>query len=287
MLKIAVLPNLTKMDAAFHTTRILKKLLALGAQPLMLGKDCPLFGDLALYHESSAALLTECDVVIAVGGDGTIIRAAKEAMQFDRPVLGINVGRLGFVAGLETDELDRLKNLIEGKFILDERMVLKAELDCDGLQRQYYALNDAVIARGALSRILDLEVLFNETIVCDYRADGLILSTPTGSTAYSLSAGGPVIDPSMKCILLSPICPHSLMTRTVVFGEASKLKVRVNSSGNESEAFLTIDGEISISLKDFNSYIHFEKAPQTAKIIKLKNTNFYEIVNNKLAERRA
>lgn len=285
-MKIAVLPNLTKTDAAFHTTRILKKLLALGAQPLMLEKDRPLFGELALYYESSTALLTACDIVIAVGGDGTIIRAAKEAMQFDRPVLGINVGRLGFVAGLETDELDRLKNLIEGKFILEERMVLKAELDCGGARQQYYALNDAVIARGALSRILDLEVLFNETIVCDYRADGLILSTPTGSTAYSLSAGGPVIDPSMKCILLSPICPHSLMTRTVVFGEESKLKVRVTSSENESEAFLTIDGEISVSLKDFNSYIHFEKAPQTAKIIKLKDTNFYEIVNNKLAERR-
>lgn len=285
-MKIAVLPNLTKTDAAFHTTRILKKLLALGAQPLLLEKDRPLFGELALYYESSTALLTACDIVIAVGGDGTIIRAAKEAMQFDRPVLGINVGRLGFVAGLETDELDRLKNLIEGKFILEERMVLKAELDCGGARQQYYALNDAVIARGALSRILDLEVLFNETIVCDYRADGLILSTPTGSTAYSLSAGGPVIDPSMKCILLSPICPHSLMTRTVVFGEESKLKVRVTSSENESEAFLTIDGEISVSLKDFNSYIHFEKAPQTAKIIKLKDTNFYEIVNNKLAERR-
>lgn len=281
-----MLPNLTKTDAALHTTRILKKLELLGAQPLMLAKDRPIFENLARYYETTDELLCNCDVVIAVGGDGTIIRAAKEAMCFDRPVLGINVGRLGFVAGLETNELDRLQNLIEKNYILDERMVLQVDLICNGVKQKYFALNDAVIARGALSRILDLEVLFNEAIVCDYRADGLILSTPTGSTAYSLSAGGPVIDPSMKCILLSPICPHSLMTRTVVFGENSKLKVRVTSSEKESEAYLTIDGEISISLNNFDQYIHFEKAPQTAKIIKLKNTNFYEIVNNKLTERR-
>ena len=125
--------------------------------------------------------------------------------------------------------------------------------------------------------------------VCFQEDDGQIQFSLDIAAAYPSVA--PVsythLDVYKRQILLSPICPHSLMTRTVVFGEASKLKVRVNSSGNESEAFLTIDGEISISLKDFNSYIHFEKAPQTAKIIKLKNTNFYEIVNNKLAERRA
>jgi len=135
-----------------------------------------------------------------------------------------------------------------------------------------------------LSKILDLRVNFNDKNVCEYRADGLIIATPTGSTAYSLSAGGPVIDPSISCILLSPICPHSLLTRSVVFGPDARLSVFASSS-YESEIFLTIDGDTSIQITD-KQKIEFCRAKQSARIIKLKNNNFYEIVNEKLAERR-
>ena len=223
-------------------------------------------------------------MVIAVGGVGTTIHCARHAASAEKPILGINVGRLGFVAGLETDELDKLKNLVDGNYTIENRMMLEVRLENDGKQETHYALNDAVLARGSLSKILDLRVNFNDKNVCEYRADGLIIATPTGSTAYSLSAGGPVIDPSISCILLSPICPHSLLTRSVVFGPDARLSVFASSS-YESEIFLTIDGDTSIQITD-KQKIEFCRAKQSARIIKLKNNNFYEIVNEKLAERR-
>ena len=142
-----------------------------------------------------------------------------------------------------------------------------------------------MIARGSLSRILDFKVLFNSSNMCGYRADGLIFSTPTGSTAYSLSAGGPVIDPSMECILLTPICPHSLFARTVVFGGDAVLEVHAVRDA-DSEIFLTVDGERAVPVPDCCS-IYIKRSGYRAQIIKLKQNNFYEVLNQKLAERRS
>jgi len=243
------------------------------------------FSDFAIvFYDDFKKMMADCDIVIAVGGDGTIIHCARHAAAAEKPILGINIGRLGFVAGLETDELDELKNLTDGNYIIEDRMMLEVRLENNGIQETHYALNDAVLARGALSRILDLKVNFNDKNVCDYRADGLIIATPTGSTAYSLSAGGPVIDPSISCILLSPICPHSLLTRSVVFGPDARLSVLASSS-YDSEMFLTIDGDTSIQITD-KQKIEFCRSKQTVRIIKLKDNNFYEVVNEKLAERR-
>ena len=151
----------------------------------------------------------------------------------------------GYVAGLEVDELDRLRDLVQGNYQIENRMMLNISLFRDGKPVFYRALNDIVIARGALSRILDFGVSFNGNNICSYRADGLIFSTPTGSTAYSLAAGGPVIDPSMECIILTPICPHALFTRTVVFNPDAKLSVHARPN-TDSEIFLTVDGENSL-----------------------------------------
>ena len=198
-MNIAVIPNLTKKDAFPLTDRAVKTLLALGAKPLLPEELQPLFPLPGAAFASERELYRNSDTVLCIGGDGTIIRCAKEAARYGKPVLGINVGRLGFVAGLEADELERLSDLIHGEYTTEERMMLEVSLEENGLVKRYYALNDAVVARGTLSRILDLRVLLNESNVCDYRADGLIVATPTGSTAYSLSAGGPVIDPR-RCV---------------------------------------------------------------------------------------
>lgn len=284
-MKIALMPNLSKNNAVFHTTKVIQKLLDLGAKVLMKSVFCSQFHEYNVtFYEDFSGLIQDCDVVIAVGGDGTIIHCARHAAVLGKPILGINVGRLGFVAELETDELDTLSKLVNRDFTVENRMMLEVKVEIDGKINTYLALNDAVLARGALSRILDLKVNFNNTNVCDYRADGLIVSTPTGSTAYSLSAGGPVIDPSINCILLSPICPHSLMTRSVVFGPDANLSVQA-SSNYDSEIFLTIDGETSIQIKD-SQKIEFCCSSQAARIIKLKQDNFYEILNAKLAEGR-
>ncbi len=284
-MKVVIMPNLSKKDAQFHTARIIDKLHEFGAEVLMKSAFQENFSGCEIaFYEDFHKMLRDGDAIIAVGGDGTIIHCARYAAVAEKPILGINVGRLGFVAGLETDELDTLKKLVDGDYTVENRMMLEIEVEAEGEIKKYLALNDAVLARGSLSRILDLKVNFNDKNVCDYRADGLIISTPTGSTAYALSTGGPVIDPSMNCILLSPICPHSLFTRSVVFGPEAKLSVQA-SSNYDSEIFLTIDGETAIKIKDGQT-IEFYRSNQIARIIKLKQNNFYEVVNEKLAEGR-
>ena len=285
-MKFAIMPNLSIENAKFHTERVIGKLHEFGAEVLMksIFQEC-FFGCDVIFYDDFGKMVQNCDAMIAVGGDGTIIHCARHAAAAEKPILGINVGRLGFVAGLETDELDTLKKLVDGNYTVESRMMLEVKLQSEGKTVIYRALIDAVLARGALSRILDLKVNFNDTNVGNYRADGLIVSTPTGSTAYSLSAGGPVIDPSMACILLSPICPHSLLTRPVVFGPDATLSVQA-SSNYDSDIFLTIDGETSVKITDHQK-IEFYRSNQTARIIKLKPDNFYEILNEKLAEGRS
>ena len=280
------MPNLTKKDAQFHTERIIDQLHRFGTAVSMDQRYQEAFPARGVqFCEDFYQGLDACDVVVAVGGDGTIIHAAKHAAMAGKPVLGINVGRLGFVAGLEVDELEKLEQLVSGRYAVENRILLQVDSVLGGLHQTYYALNDAVIARGSLSRILDFKVLFNSSNMCDYRADGLIFSTPTGSTAYSLSAGGPVIDPSMECILLTPICPHSLLARTVVFGGDAVLEIHAVRDA-DSEIFLTVDGERAVPVPDCCS-IYIKRSGYRAQIIKLKQNNFYEVLNQKLAERRS
>lgn len=282
-MKIVLLPNLTKQDAELHTGRISKKLLELGAEIWMHQPMEPTFRQYPVtFWPDFFAMVQACDAVIAIGGDGTIIHAAKHAAHAGKPILGVNVGRLGFVAGLETDELELLELLVSGKYTVDHRMMISAAVERPEGLVTYDALNEAVISRGSLSRILDFQVSLNKDTICRYRADGLILSTPTGSTAYSLSAGGPVVDPSMECMILTPICPHSLLTRPVVFSANSLISAKADSG---SEIYLTLDGATSIRIENGES-ICFSKSPLSVQLIQLHHKGFYQVVNEKLTERR-
>lgn len=285
-MKAAVMPNLSKRNAKIHTERLISRLEELGILVLMK-KDLKNYFENPgiMFYNDFYEMLNACDIVIAVGGDGTIIHNARHAATVGKPILGINVGRLGFVAGLETNEYDKLSKLVNGDFTIENRMMLEIKTKENGAVKTHMALNDAVIARGSLSRILDLQVSFNGARVCDYRADGLIISTPTGSTAYSLAAGGPVIDPKMNCILLSPICPHSLFTRPVVFDAEARLSVKAHSD-YQGEIFLTIDGDEFYKIADDAESIDITRAERPVRLIQLKNRNFYEVVNEKLGERR-
>ncbi|MBC8534711.1 NAD(+)/NADH kinase [Yeguia hominis] len=284
-MKAAIFPNLTKRDAKMRTTIIANRLTQLGARVMMHAAMKPYFaGADILFYNDLEDLLIDCDVVIPVGGDGTIIHTARQAAEKGKPVLGINVGRVGYVAGLEVDELDRLRDLVQGNYQIENRMMLNISLFRDGKPVFYRALNDIVIARGALSRILDFSVSFNGNNICSYRADGLIFSTPTGSTAYSLAAGGPVIDPSMECIILTPICPHALFTRTVVFNPDAKLSVHARPN-TDSEIFLTVDGENSLQIQP-GEMMTVRRSSLSVGLIQLKKRDFYEVVTEKLAGRR-
>ncbi len=283
-MKIAILPNLSKKDARKYTRQTMEILHGLGAQLLLHEELQKEFQALpAAFFSQTEALIKQCDIAVAIGGDGTIIHACKYASAADKPVLGINVGRLGYVAGLETNELDSLRHLMDGSYTVEERMMLEVTFMKNGKRQTCRVLNDAVIARGSLSRILDLTVSYQHETVCRYRADGLIISTPTGSTAYSFSAGGPVMDPAMEGILLTPICPHSVFGRTVVFGADTELFISAASRYN-SDMILTLDGDCAAHMEE-HEVIQIRRSPLTAKLIKLKHRNFYEVAREKLGER--
>lgn len=282
----AIIPNLTKTNADQVTHAVVAELYRLGINVCM---SASLYAALPIrdveYCEDFFGMIAACDVVIAVGGDGTIIHAAKHAALADKPILGVNAGRLGFVAGLEPNQLSRLHQLLDGTYKVERRLMLEVSLKSEQYQQIYYALNEGVVARGSQSRILDFEVSYNGNNLCHYRADGLIVATPTGSTAYSLSAGGPVIEPAMHCLLLTPICPHSLMTRPVVFDEDTTLHISATPNG-QSEMLLTLDGEQSLPVTE-QECIRFHRSDKFVSLIDLKYQTFYEVVNEKLSERRA
>ena len=284
-MKIAILPNLNKDNAHAYTVKVIRKVLQLGAEVFLYQEYVDFFNIAeVVFYQDFFQMLQDCDIVITIGGDGTIIHAAKHAALAEKPLLGINLGRVGFVAGMEPDELNCLERLKTGEYHIEKRMMLAVTVEGDKESKTVYALNDAVVSRGSLSRIIDLKVSHNGKEITEYRADGVIFSTPTGSTAYSLSAGGPVIEPLMRCILLTPICSHSLFSRSVLFGEDSRLSVQAAVTDG-SELFLTIDGEISIQLTEKDK-VHIEAAQMEAELIKLKDKDFYEILNEKLLERR-
>jgi len=223
--------------------------------------------------------LNETEIIIAVGGDGTIIHTAKMAAVLKKTVLGVNAGRLGFVASLEVSEIERIPDILKGRYETEERMLLQAEVVHVGEAKTVYALNDIVIS-GELSKIIDYALSVDGNMEYNYRADGVIISTPTGSTAYALSAGGPVIAPSMQCIEYTPICPHSLFNRSIIFEEHTVLTVTL-ASKHTGKMYITADGEQPIELMS-GDRIKFSKAPVSAQFVYSSRKNFYDILNRKL-----
>lgn len=284
-MKIAVIPNLSKKNADVYTSKVIKKIFSLNAEVLMLSDKQKFFNDRKIkYYSNIGNLIFNCDIVITIGGDGTIIHKAKHAARFSKPILGINLGKIGFVAGIEPTEIDKLEQLIKGKYTVEKRMMLSVNVKKGETTRKFYALNDVVITKGVYSGLVNLNVTLNNDEITKYVADGIILATPTGSTAYSLSAGGPVIEPSMKCILLTPICQHSMFSRPVIFGENSKINITAKTR-EKDESVLSIDGGRPIIISD-RDLVSVEAAKMTVSLIKLKNQNFYKVLNSKLSERR-
>lgn len=220
------------------------------------------------------------DLILVIGGDGSFIHAAKDAAVHKKSVLCINAGNLAFLAGLEGNELSLLENLISGDFVSDKRMMLEVVLkDNSGEKLLGYCLNDVVIARYGEIKLIDLDVYCNNRKINSYRGDGVVISTPTGSTAYAWSAGGPVIDPDLKCITLTPICTHSPLNRTFVFNENSVLTVKAPK--NSQKICLSTDGDKSLELDD-NFEIIIRKTNYYAEFIRIKSDEFFDILNQKL-----
>ena len=222
------------------------------------------------------------DLVVVIGGDGTVLEAARRANLRNTPILGINKGRLGYMTAIEVDELDLLDEVFRGNFYYDDRAMLEVQLIHNG--KPLYvskALNDAVVSNGSVAKIVDMQLYSNGKLVGNYRADGLIVTSPTGSTAYSLSAGGPIMAPDVSAFCVTPICPHSFRDRPLVFSDACILEIK-NICEREPYLYLSIDGRINIRVMK-NQIVRISKSNKIARLIKIKEQNFYADLCNKLA----
>lgn len=278
-MKAFIMPNLDKINAAECTQRVVKKLVELNIEPVMDMRYQPHFLLSEIKFCDFYTGVFESNVVIAIGGDGTIIHSAKHAVAYDKPLLGINVGRLGYLAGLEMSELSNLSQLVDGVYQIEERMMLNCTHYSNDSKSEYLALNDIVISNGALSRMVELDIKVAERHLTTYRADGVIFATPTGSTAYSLSAGGPIIEPDLNCTSITPICPHALDARTIIISAEQMLSVHP-SEQNLHPIYVTVDGEQGAKLMS-SDYLEIKRSNKSVKLINLTGRGFYEVLSSK------
>ena len=245
-----------------------------------------IISDVCSNFSDSSSIMELCDIAIVIGGDGTTMKIAKKAAILGKAALGINGGRLGFLSGIERNELSLLKSVVNGEYQLDERMMIKAEILENGkITKTIHCLNDAIFSRGDFARLIDIQVSSNGRELLTTRADGVIISTPTGSTAYSLAAGGPVLSPDLNCFEVTSICPHSLMDRSIVVGSDNTLLVEI-SSDVMNNAILTCDGGKPVAVST-DTKVAVSISEYKARLVKIKPDNFYEVIKKKIIERRA
>ena len=278
MKRLGVLANLNKQGADTVVRRLVEWCRS-NQVPLCLCDD---LRELATASERIVApheLPRESDIILSMGGDGSLLATARIVKDSGIPILGINIGSLGFLTEQTPEDLEgTLKRLIEGDFSLQERMILAAELSGNDDDRIKFALNDIVVGRGDI-RLINLALYSNGDYICSYAADGLILSTPTGSTAYSLAVGGPILNPEMDAIIASPIAPHSLTSRPLIFSVEETLTLEVKSETDV--AMLTIDGQVSTPLK-YRDKIRIRKADFSVKLVRFEEQSFYKVLRSKL-----
>jgi NAD+ kinase len=237
-------------------------------------------------HDSSHGLIREevaeqSQLLLVLGGDGTLLAAARVAARLGIPILPINMGSLGFLTSFTIEEMyPALEQVLAGRFSCSERVMLDVELhrDAEVIERQA-VVNEAVINKGALARMIDLQLTIDADFVCRYRADGLIVATPTGSTAYSLSAGGPIVHPGVESWIITPICPHTLSDRPVVVRDSSLIEVHL--SGDTESVFLTLDGQTGIPMQAAD-VVRMRRASERLRLIQPAQKSYFEILRNKL-----
>lgn len=223
------------------------------------------------------------DLIITLGGDGTLLGAARSFAGTGIPILGVNLGHLGFLTDLEMADLfPCLERMLQGDYIIEKRMMLSAEVRREGVSvADFYALNDVVITKGPLSRIIRLETYVSDEYLATYRADGIIVASPTGSTAYSLSAGGPIVRPDLGVMIVTPICPHTLYARPFILADHEVIRIVLKSES--PEVMVTIDGQIGFPLKK-KDQILVKKADIYTNLVKVRNRSFFEVLRMKLRE---
>jgi NAD+ kinase len=221
-----------------------------------------------------------CDLVIVVGGDGSLLRAARVATEQNLPVLGVNRGRLGFLTDIYPEELARIGRVLEGDYREEKRSLIGGLLEGKNLVTEGVALNDVVLSPGTIGRMIEFDIYVNKQFVCRQRADGLIIATPTGSTAYSLSGGGPILHPSVNAILLVPMFPHTLNSRPIVVSGDNPIEVRITPD-NSSSPEVSYDGQERVMIPP-GGKITITQQPQRLRLIHPKDYSYFETLRTKL-----
>lgn len=279
MQTIAVFPNPTKACADQVLRRVVKFFQDKDVRLLLPQKVATHFG----YEELGVAEIAAVplDLALTIGGDGTLLGACRKVAPKGVPVCGINIGRLGFLADIELGELEsKLEKILWRDYRLEERLMLDAFVRRGGAQRCIgHAINDVVVNKGGVARMLALELFVDDAPVDKYEADGLIVSTATGSTGYSLSAGGPIINPRVKVLLITPICPHTLNGRPLLIAEEETVRIRIGAQ--HEDILLSFDGQDSERLLPGDEVL-VRKAPLAAKIVKFEDKNYYLTMREKL-----
>lgn len=227
-----------------------------------------------------AGLVPSSDIIVSLGGDGTMLAAARVVGESGKPLMGVNLGGLGFLTEASVDDLyPKMEKLISGQYTLDKRMVLKTRVSGNSSERYYFAMNDVVLDRGGSPRVIRIDVTIDGEYFNTYISDGIIVSTPTGSTAYSLAAWGPIVVPSLESIILNPICPHALTVRPTVIPASSKIELNVQF--DDSDALLSIDGQENVRVPS-ETTLEIEKGDFYIHLVAFKEYCFFDLLRKKL-----
>ncbi|MBQ7566988.1 MAG: NAD(+)/NADH kinase [Oscillospiraceae bacterium] len=284
---VLISPNPYRDRQFTAAMRVRDKLSELGVDSsfcLPFGTEQDVTTDCGIEFKPMEEVLPRCDVYICLGGDGTILHASKVAAEHDIPILGINLGTLGFMSELDLNSLDLLKKLTDGTYKVESRLRLQVSVNSHGkLTYTEHALNDAVITKGAVARVLQLTVSCNGRPMTSFSGDGVIVSTSTGSTAYSLSAGGPVVEPSAEVFLVTPICAHGFSAHCIVTDASRRISVTSEKATHRS-AFLSVDGGRAVRM-EYGDTVNISRSDKVSKFIRLKEDDFFGTIHHKFTNR--
>ncbi|MGE5631937.1 MAG: NAD(+)/NADH kinase [Caulobacteraceae bacterium] len=283
-MRVGIIPNISKDNDLKITGEILnwfadKEAVVLLEKQVAEKLGCNCYGyDIASIYSSS-------DIIIVLGGDGTILNISRQSSKYNVPIFGINLGHLGFLAEAEAGEMyAALEKILQGDYFIEKRMMLEASIEENNTQvENFVALNDIGITRGPFSRIITYSIYINGSFVDLYSADGIVISSPTGSTAYSLSAGGPIVSPDLNVIIVTPVCPHTLHSRSIVVSDKDEVKVEI--CNNNTEVMLTVDGQLGYKLKSGET-VTIRSSACATNLVKLKQRSFFDVLRRKMSEER-
>lgn len=279
-MKILVLPNLDRDPDLLYTKKALvylKDKAEVYAHD-SLRSQLPGLTD----YRAADSLYDGINLALVLGGDGSLLSAANTAAMLNIPILGVNLGHLGFLAQIEKENMEEsLAKLLAGEYTIEERMMLSGTIcQANGETSVIHALNDIVISRNESSRLIDMDVYIDGNFIDDYKADGMIIATPTGSTAYSMSAGGPIVDPAVQSVLITPICPHKLYSRTIVVPDNCEITMTINNK-NPRSAVVTADGRGNIVFAK-GDHLTIKRSDFCARLIRFRDSRFYNMLHEKL-----